>query len=517
MEAVGHGENDIEDLLNDSDDEDGEDDDRIDRGRRRRRRMSIPAEMQLPEGSTKYTRRGRGVKKPGEVFQELLAYLLNLLVKKDTNKWFSVPMNDRIAPGYSKTVAEPMDFTTMENNLDTQGYTTLKEMKYDFELICKNAMAFNKPDTRYYKAAKRLRAYGLQMLSKKNLRDLVKERPVFSGLTRFELGFELDDIGDTDEEETGLLFDDDSRPQSDSATESGPSQTEENVETVRTPDLKDVTIKQVSVRLKRGRKRKESPAKLDDNLKAKSEPKSGNNTPERTSNMRNSRTKQTPELKLDAKSSQTKIPPELTYCAQICGNGESTKSLSNGLNPGSTQMFEPTYNQHYGNTQTFSVKNTGNKYLPQPTPNYENNRISEKMLILQNSFNSVNKPTIENLMENKAKPESKADSPMSGIVKIPGTPPNVLEQILTSIISEEDDKISDYQIKVPEVSRDNFASNNPSDNGKEEIIDTSEDIGKTVDEPNDSVSDYYFAEETYTHKKFGQRNYFKHKLKPVKM
>ena len=44
-----------------------------------------------------------------------------------------------------------------KNNLDTQGYSTIKEMKYDFELICENAMVFNKPDTGVYKAAKRLK------------------------------------------------------------------------------------------------------------------------------------------------------------------------------------------------------------------------------------------------------------------------------------------------------------------------------------------------------------------------
>ena len=44
---------------------------------------------------------GRGMRKQGVALQQLLQVLMNLLVKKDTNKWFSVPMNDRIAPGYS--------------------------------------------------------------------------------------------------------------------------------------------------------------------------------------------------------------------------------------------------------------------------------------------------------------------------------------------------------------------------------------------------------------------------------
>ena len=47
---------------------------------------------------------GRGMRKQGEALQQLLQVLMNLLVKKDTNKWFPVPMNDRIAPGYSDKV-----------------------------------------------------------------------------------------------------------------------------------------------------------------------------------------------------------------------------------------------------------------------------------------------------------------------------------------------------------------------------------------------------------------------------
>ena len=54
----------------------------------------------------------------------------------------------------------------MENKLDTQEYSTLDQLKYDFKLMCRNCMAFNKPEACYYKAAKRLEQYGLQTLSK---------------------------------------------------------------------------------------------------------------------------------------------------------------------------------------------------------------------------------------------------------------------------------------------------------------------------------------------------------------
>ena len=267
----------VEDPKNDSDEDD---EDNNENGRRRRRGMVIPAEMQLPEGSTKYTRRGRGMKKQGEALQQLLTYLMNFLVKKDTNKWFSVPMNDRIAPGYSDKVSEPMDFTTMENKLDTQEYSTVDQLRYDFKLICKNCMAFNKPETCYYKAAKRLENFGLQILSKRNLREIVIDRPLYSGLTPFELGFDVFDPTDTDEEDIGLFFDDDSLSRSDSAMET--IQSIEEVEHESKEEIKATESKPENKEIakkKRGRKRKESPfiTKLDEKTKAVLESKFNSN------------------------------------------------------------------------------------------------------------------------------------------------------------------------------------------------------------------------------------------------
>ena len=58
----------------------------------------------MNKGNGNSSKMGKRNEKQGEALQQLLQVLMNLLVKKDTNKWFSVPMNDRIAPGYSDKV-----------------------------------------------------------------------------------------------------------------------------------------------------------------------------------------------------------------------------------------------------------------------------------------------------------------------------------------------------------------------------------------------------------------------------
>jgi len=172
--------------------------------------MEIPAEMQLPEGSSRYSRSARGKKKQGEALHALLTHLLQILQERDVNEWFSVPINDKIAPGYSKTVKEPMDFTRMENKLDTKVYGTLEQFIYDFKLICGNCLAYHKEDTCYYKAGRKLKHFGRQLLSKQNIKEILEETPgVFSGLTPFELGF--DPMGEIEEDdELNRSFHDDS-------------------------------------------------------------------------------------------------------------------------------------------------------------------------------------------------------------------------------------------------------------------------------------------------------------------
>ncbi|XP_060906482.1 bromodomain-containing protein 9 isoform X2 [Labrus mixtus] len=101
--------------------------------------------------------------------QQLLEHFLRQLQRKDPHGFFSFPVTDAIAPGYSMIIKHPMDFSTMKDKIENNDYKTVTEFKADFKLMCDNAMVYNRPETVYYKAAKKLLHTGFKMMSKDRL------------------------------------------------------------------------------------------------------------------------------------------------------------------------------------------------------------------------------------------------------------------------------------------------------------------------------------------------------------
>lgn len=101
--------------------------------------------------------------------QQLLEHFLRQLQRKDPHGFFAFPVTDAIAPGYSVIIKHPMDFSTMKDKITTNEYNTVTEFKADFKLMCDNAMVYNRPETVYYKAAKKLLHTGFKMMSKERL------------------------------------------------------------------------------------------------------------------------------------------------------------------------------------------------------------------------------------------------------------------------------------------------------------------------------------------------------------
>ncbi|XP_069552218.1 bromodomain-containing protein 9 isoform X3 [Brachyistius frenatus] len=101
--------------------------------------------------------------------QQLLEHFLRQLQRKDPHGFFSFPVTDAIAPGYSVIIKHPMDFSTMKDKIRNNEYNTVTEFKADFKLMCDNAMVYNRPETVYYKAAKKLLHTGFKMMSKERL------------------------------------------------------------------------------------------------------------------------------------------------------------------------------------------------------------------------------------------------------------------------------------------------------------------------------------------------------------
>uniref|UniRef100_A0A8C8DJT1 Bromodomain-containing protein 9 n=1 Tax=Oryzias sinensis TaxID=183150 RepID=A0A8C8DJT1_9TELE len=101
--------------------------------------------------------------------QQLLEHFLRQLQRKDPHGFFAFPVTDAIAPGYSMIIKHPMDFSTMKDKIRNNEYNTVTEFKADFKLMCDNAMVYNRPETVYYKAAKKLLHTGFKMMSKDRL------------------------------------------------------------------------------------------------------------------------------------------------------------------------------------------------------------------------------------------------------------------------------------------------------------------------------------------------------------
>ncbi|KAM8773804.1 bromodomain-containing protein 7 [Rhynchonycteris naso] len=104
--------------------------------------------------------------------QEALNQLMRQLQRKDPSAFFSFPVTDFIAPGYSMIIKHPMDFSTMKEKIKNNDYQSIEELKENFKLMCTNAMVYNKPDTIYYKAAKKLLHSGMKILSQERIQSL---------------------------------------------------------------------------------------------------------------------------------------------------------------------------------------------------------------------------------------------------------------------------------------------------------------------------------------------------------
>ncbi|XP_071592357.1 bromodomain-containing protein 9 isoform X12 [Heliangelus exortis] len=98
---------------------------------------------------------------------------LKMRALQSSNYWntsfVSFKVTDAIAPGYSMIIKHPMDFGTMKDKISANEYKSVTEFKADFKLMCDNAMTYNRPDTVYYKLAKKILHTGFKMMSKERL------------------------------------------------------------------------------------------------------------------------------------------------------------------------------------------------------------------------------------------------------------------------------------------------------------------------------------------------------------
>lgn len=159
-----------------------------------------PKQLEAPKTPSSSSESGREprscvlkLKQQKSPLNKLLEHLLRILEKRDPHQFFAWPVTDDIAPGYSKIITKPMDFSTIRQKIDDNEYSTLTEFTHDFRLMCDNAIRYNHVDTVYHKAAKRLLQVGTKHLAPDSLmRSLKPLSGYMRELTVKELGFELE-------------------------------------------------------------------------------------------------------------------------------------------------------------------------------------------------------------------------------------------------------------------------------------------------------------------------------------
>ncbi|XP_038595013.1 bromodomain-containing protein 1 isoform X2 [Micropterus salmoides] len=106
-------------------------------------------------------------------FSILLRALLDQLQAKDQARIFTQPVDVNEVPDYLDHIKHQMDFSTMRQRIDAQGYNNLEQFENDFNLIIDNCMKYNSKDTYFHRAAVRLRDQGGALLRKAQ-RDVEK-------------------------------------------------------------------------------------------------------------------------------------------------------------------------------------------------------------------------------------------------------------------------------------------------------------------------------------------------------
>lgn len=112
-----------------------------------------------------------------------LDYVHRSLSSKDGKNYFGFPVTDAIAPGYSAIIQNPMDLSTMTEKITGDQYKDFSEYKSDFKLMCDNAMTYNRPETVYYKEAKKLLTAAEKLLSQEKLLSMRRHLPCMMALS----------------------------------------------------------------------------------------------------------------------------------------------------------------------------------------------------------------------------------------------------------------------------------------------------------------------------------------------
>lgn len=104
----------------------------------------------------------------------IMRIVLRFAAQQDPDSFFTHPVPLDLVPDYLEVISDPMDFFTMAQKVENQEYETFAQFQDDLELVWRNAMTYNLPETVYYQAAHALEqaVQPLIVNSKKTLKEL---------------------------------------------------------------------------------------------------------------------------------------------------------------------------------------------------------------------------------------------------------------------------------------------------------------------------------------------------------
>jgi hypothetical protein len=154
------------------------------------------AKRQPPRNSTTFSNR------PSRCLQSACIFLVDralIAYRKDAYGFFLVPVDTSLVQDYMTVITTPMDFGTIKKKVSTQAYDSFDSFKVcwldfsldlsspsptftlmsktDFNLVVDNAMKYNKPDTIYYKEAKKIQQFGHQFFDRYANTELIAPTP----------------------------------------------------------------------------------------------------------------------------------------------------------------------------------------------------------------------------------------------------------------------------------------------------------------------------------------------------
>ncbi len=133
---------------------------------RRNKRARMDLDEQSEEHTSERESESDFASLPKLPMSEVMRQLLTELTARDVNAYYRHEITEEVAPNYFEIITQPMWFDKMAEKLNNNEYPTLVSFQKDFELICKNAMEYNRASTPWHKEARRLLREGKQLIER---------------------------------------------------------------------------------------------------------------------------------------------------------------------------------------------------------------------------------------------------------------------------------------------------------------------------------------------------------------